>query len=581
MLNDLSGETTLATSYVRKQCFPYFGCSYKHTWGTWWVVVLEGDNLIKVTAAYEDSTQIGVGCITVRYVPDVIAPSIPGNFTATAISAAKIDLSWESSTDNATTDDASIRYEIYRDGSYMHTVAETSMSDKGLNPGTQYCYSLTATDTANNESQHSPEVCVTTLDQSAPTAPSMLGALVTATRAIELSWIGSTDDVAVTGYTIYRNSQYLTSTASTSFLDTGVSPDTRYCYIVSAYDGVGNESLPSDASCSDTSWSTFIIDGGYSSTGLFSSITMTPPDAVHIGYSSANSLKYASNKSGIWITETIDNNGIVGKYPSIASDGAGHIHLSYYDTGFYSGGRLFWRDDLKHASNASGAWVTEKIANGGWFSSLDIDSTDNLHVSYRGNGLSYANNVSGAWQAETISAPDFWTSLAIDKLDKMHITSFQGYPDYDLIYTTNTSGAWVSEPVDSDRAGEFNDLEIDVDGKAHISYCKYFGGLKYANNMQNIWETVAIDSNRCGHTSLALDSNGHIHISYVSQSGSPVQAYLKYATNAPGTWEIIFIDKAGSQGYYAYATSLVLDSAGNPHISYYGDNGVLKYATTR
>jgi len=173
--------------------------------------------------------------------------------------------------------------------------------------------------------------------------------------------------------------------------------------------------------------------------------------------------------------------------------------------------------------------------------------------------------------------PDFWTSIAVDAVDHLHISSYQGYPANDLIYTTNTTGVWVAEPVDTEYGGEFNSLALDENGKAHISYCEYFGGLRYATNASGNWVVVRVDDALCGYTSIALDANGHAHISYVGDG------HLMYASNATGNWLLDSIDATEPLGgnYYAYATALAIDTVGDVHISYYAPGRKLGYATTR
>ncbi|MEE8389283.1 MAG: hypothetical protein V3S14_00595 [Anaerolineae bacterium] len=74
------------------------------------------------------------------------------------------------------------------------------------------------------------------------------------------------------------------------------------------------------------------------------------------------------------------------------------------------------------------------------------------------------------------------------------------------------------------------------------------------------------------HTSLALDGAGHPHISYFDDTNDD----LKCAWHDGTSWHIETVDSAGSVGVYP---SLALDGAGHPHISYYdGIDDDLKYA---
>jgi chitodextrinase len=64
---------------------------------------------------------------------------------------------------------------------------------------------------------------------------------------IDLSWKASTDNVGVTGYTIYRNETKIGTTADTSYQDTTLKASTSYTYRVAAYDEAGNRSAKSVA----------------------------------------------------------------------------------------------------------------------------------------------------------------------------------------------------------------------------------------------------------------------------------------------------------------------------------------------
>src|SRR6185437_3179780 len=66
---------------------------------------------------------------------------------------------------------------------------------------------------------------------------------------VNLAWTTSTDNVAVTGYDVYRNGLLLTPTpvTTTSYTDTTASPGTTFQYTVDARDGAGNVSPPSSA----------------------------------------------------------------------------------------------------------------------------------------------------------------------------------------------------------------------------------------------------------------------------------------------------------------------------------------------
>jgi chitodextrinase len=188
-------------------------------------------------------------CATTTSQSDATAPSTPSDFAATSASAA-INLAWTAATDNV----AVTGYKLYRDGAYLTTVTAIQASDTGVTAGTQYCYQVSAVDAAGNESAKSAQQCATSGSASDAAAPSVPGnpALTATSTRIQLSWSASTDNVAVTGYRIYRGGQLLRSVTGTTVDDTGLSASTQYCYQVTATDAAGNESAKTAEQCGRT-----------------------------------------------------------------------------------------------------------------------------------------------------------------------------------------------------------------------------------------------------------------------------------------------------------------------------------------
>jgi fibronectin type 3 domain-containing protein len=86
---------------------------------------------------------------------DKTAPTVPNGISITAVSSAEVKVSWKPSADNTSVKG----YKIYRNGTYLKTTEEKSMTDSGLTPKTKYCYKVSAFDAAGNESAQSTDVC--------------------------------------------------------------------------------------------------------------------------------------------------------------------------------------------------------------------------------------------------------------------------------------------------------------------------------------------------------------------------------------------------------------------------------------
>jgi hypothetical protein len=208
---------------------------------------------------------------------------------------------------------------------------------------------------------------------------------------------------------------------------------------------------------------------------------------------------------------------------------------------------------------------------GGFYSSLVLDSSGNPHISYMDSNesLRYATYNGTSWNLQMVDARTF-----------------------------NHLGSILAT---SARVGLYSSLALDSKGYPHISYYNYtsflephaitynsslvFGDLKYAWWNGTSWSTQTVefgtvDSKVGAYCSLALDSQDKPHISYYEWNDvawSMVNGNLKYASWTGTSWNI---ETADSDGNVGKDSSLALDSADNPHITYLdGTNGNLKYAT--
>ncbi|MFJ3669828.1 carbohydrate binding domain-containing protein [Streptomyces sp. NPDC090106] len=84
-------------------------------------------------------------------------------------------------------------------------------------------------------------------DTQAPSTPAGLTSTGKTSSTVSLSWGASTDNVGVTGYTVYSGSNQVLTVSGTSGTVGGLSPSTAYTFTVRARDAAGNLSAASNA----------------------------------------------------------------------------------------------------------------------------------------------------------------------------------------------------------------------------------------------------------------------------------------------------------------------------------------------
>ena len=112
------------------------------------------------------------------------------------------------------------------------------------------------------EDQFEVSATVIAADVTAPSIPTGLTATAISSSQINLAWTASTDDVAVTGYQVFRDSVFIATSSGTTYADTGLSPGTAYFYTVTAFDAAVNISNQSATATATTSAVTATDSGG-------------------------------------------------------------------------------------------------------------------------------------------------------------------------------------------------------------------------------------------------------------------------------------------------------------------------------
>src|SRR5207237_1358774 len=132
----------------------------------------------------------------------------------------------------------------------------TTFADTTVVASTTYSYTIDAFDAASNHSARSTAATATTPavpDTLAPSVPTGVAAAAGPPGEVDVQWSASTDNVAVTGYTVYRNGAAVGTTAGLTYADTGLGHGFTYTYAVDAFDAGGNHSVKSASASGTTS----------------------------------------------------------------------------------------------------------------------------------------------------------------------------------------------------------------------------------------------------------------------------------------------------------------------------------------
>ena len=306
-------------------------------------------------------------------------------------------------------------------------------------------------------------------------------------------------------------------------------------------------------------------------------------------------------------------------FPSLAVDGDGNVHVAWQDLTNYSSAGTDTDIFYKYRNATSGAWSNTEVVSteSTWNSqspTLALDGAGNVHVAwfdytnYGGSGddrdifYKYRNATSGAWSiTEVVSTEStldsYYHSLAVDGAGNVHVawddpTNYNSSgTDTDIFYKYRdaTSGTWsITEVVSTESTGTSSSpsLVVDVAGNVHVTWddpTNYGSSgadrdifYKYRNATSGTWsitEVVSTESTLGSYSpSLVVDGAWDVHIAWYDYTnyggcGTDTDLFYKRYTNATCTWGTTIVVSTESTGS-STSPSLVVDGAGNVHVAW-------------
>jgi len=190
-------------------------------------------------------------------------------------------------------------------------------------------------------------------------------------------------------------------------------------------------------------------------------------------------LKYATERNGAWLAQTLDFDGETGKWNSLLLDREGNPHISY---------SAFTKGDLKCAYWNGKSWVISVVdarglsqgtATRGMGNSLALTSEGTALISYfEDQNLKFARQTGNTWKREIVdslssmASVGFYgsrTSLVLDKLGNPHIF----YGDVGRLKHAYWDGTrWRIQVIESGAGGQFSQVVavMDQDDTIYIAY---------------------------------------------------------------------------------------------------------------
>ena len=391
----------------------------------------------------------------------------------------------------------------------------------------------------------------TPADTTPPSTPANLSATVTSPSQINLSWSASTDNVAVTGYNVYRDGTLIGTATANNYSDTGLAPSTLHSYWVSAVDSSNNVSTTTGGVSSQTSY-------GADQYGT----TWKP---LRIG-------------AGGFITDM-----------DIVPDGTRVIRTDTYGAYIWDSGQ--W-DQLISTSTMPTAFVNTQLDDTGVYGIAIAPSDSNdLYMEFKGYLLTSTNR--GSTWTKTSFPQTTDGSGQLYRYYGEHIAVDPVNPSVVLVGTPN-DGVWISSNGGSTwtqisavgtsthdtnggyygHAIAFDPTSSVVSGKTQGIYVATYGtGIYHSTNGGQTWTLLNSSGMPTTFRHMVVDQNGNVWVTEDASTG--VNSNLdKYSA---GAWGNLNVNASGGNQYRMVSIAINPTNANDIYLGI--DSGDLDFST--
>ncbi len=286
---------------------------------------------------------------------------------------------------------------------------------------------------------------------------------------------------------------------------------------------------------------------------------------------------------------TVDQDGTVGQYTSMALDAQGNPVISYYDSSETKLKVAHCFD--KNCSSFNAILTPDAASQVGQYSSLVLDHSGNPVVSYYDQAntalkVLHCGN-SSCSSGNTIATPDSvgtvgqYTSITVDSSDRPVVSYYDATSGkLKVLHCGNaacSAGNTLVKPDTGSSNGVQSSVKINSAGNPVVAYFDFTNSslkMLHCGNANctagNVIATLDSIGDVGRYPSLVLDGSGNPAVSYLDLSNGDLKVLRcgNAACSAGNTTAAA--DTSGVVGYYS---SLALSAAGIPIVSYYNASG--------
>ncbi|KFE62306.1 carbohydrate binding domain-containing protein [Hyalangium minutum] len=419
------------------------------------------------------------------------------------------------------------------------------------------------------------------VDTTVPSAPTGLAAATVTDRSVKLTWNAASDNVGVTGYTVFRGGTQAGTSTSTSYTDSGLTASTAYSYTVKARDAAGNLSAASatlnvTTQAPDTtapSAPTGLAAAGVTSSSATLSWTAATDNYGVAGYyvyrngtqiaaPTATSYTDSSLSPSTPYSYTVKAADAAGNLSAASSavsvtTGAGNASTVYYKKGFTT--------PYLHYRPAGGTWTTapgvampdSEVAGYAKYT-VNLGAATQLEADF--------NNGSGTWDSNNGS--NYFFATGTSTFNAGTITS--GAPVVDT--TAPSAPSNLASPSKTPNSVTLS-WTASTDDFGVTGYLIFRGSTQVGTSTSTSFTDNGLASSTTySYTVKARDAAGNTSaastaLSVTTSSGSSVTVYYKKGFTTPyihyrpagGTWTTapgVLMPDAEVAGYAKYTVSL-------------------------